>query len=64
LSAAKGPKGVVVVQPRMLEARAMRRDGKTQAQVAAHFGVSVGAIQKWVQRVEEAEADARNRKAM
>lgn len=57
------PRGTVPVHDFMLEAKKMRDAGLTRAQVAAHFKVSVASVSKWMQRLEEAQADARNRSA-
>jgi transposase len=39
----------------------MFRSGKTRAEVAAHYGVSVHAVGNWLERVKEWEQDRVNR---
>jgi transposase len=55
------PRGALSVSARQLAAeRAVRVGGWSVERAAAHFGVACGTIMSWLDRIDEAAADARN----
>ena len=60
----KAPKGILTAPPRMEEAFAMRSEGVSIGQIAAHFGVKTSTASGWIQRVHERIADERVRRQL
>jgi transposase-like protein len=58
------PKHTVKVNDRMLQAAELRSQGVPRAEIARRFGVSTHAVYRWIEKVQEHQADERNRRAL
>jgi hypothetical protein len=54
------PRGVSKPNENYAAALRMQREGKTNGEIAAHFGKTTGAISAWISRAREREQDVKN----